>query len=621
MLRKRGTSEDKEKMAGGDKKISIESWLTGNIILIMGLAILLIAGFLILSSLKNSKMVIKEVQAYMEDDVKNEIIKTLELAEQLNSTNYNMLKSGVLDIESRESREKYFTNIIRTYPDAAMSFIGLEDGRFYGARRNLDGEIYVARNDSTTDGGSFYYSIDEEGMAINLEEEHPDFDPRTRSWYRTAAEKGQASYSDIYIHFVFQEATITASSPIYDDSGHLVGVFGVNYLLSWVDGLLDKLLIGENGKIFITDANDMLLSTNIDLEDYRQNEGMGQEDIVELINIHDIDNDYIKRTRDKLNEKSTIKKPTIRVDGRKYNIGVFDLNKSKSNVDWKIHFLVAENDFMKDIKVSIMYTLAFLIVFIILTVILLNWLSKEITSPIEKISKASEELASGSVDEIKNENRIEELYKLTDSFNEMSYRLSDMLTSLEDEISKRTYELECTNRELEILSFKDGLTGIYNRRKFDEFYTSAWEVAVESNRQLGVLMLDIDFFKKYNDIYGHLKGDECLKIIASSLRSSTRRGGDLLARYGGEEFIVFVQEIRKEDLINLAERIRRDIEALKIEHLGSSFKIVTISIGVASMKADRNISSRELIRRSDLALYEAKEAGRNKVSVYENIIV
>lgn len=125
-------------------------------------------------------------------------------------------------------------------------------------------------------------------------------------------------------------------------------------------------------------------------------------------------------------------------------------------------------------------------------------------------------------------------------------------------------------------------------------------------------MIDIDDFKKYNDHYGHIKGDEALKLIAQELQKNLRRSTDLLARYGGEEFIVLIEGIEKVSLGELAQNLRKSVENLKIDHETSEFKYVTISLGYSHVYPSMDLDKNELIDRADQALYKAKLAGKNK---------
>ena len=168
------------------------------------------------------------------------------------------------------------------------------------------------------------------------------------------------------------------------------------------------------------------------------------------------------------------------------------------------------------------------------------------------------------------------------------------------------------------LSMTDGLTGIANRRAFDKFLDEELRHAVRSQYPISVLMADVDFFKKYNDAYGHLAGDECLRSIAAILKGVARRPGDLAARFGGEEFVVVLSMINSENAVSIAEKIRRQVEGLKLPHERSKIgDFVTISIGVVSAVPSNNMTSIDFIKCADEALYKAKGEGRNRVVIKE----
>ncbi|MBW2466366.1 MAG: diguanylate cyclase [Deltaproteobacteria bacterium] len=170
------------------------------------------------------------------------------------------------------------------------------------------------------------------------------------------------------------------------------------------------------------------------------------------------------------------------------------------------------------------------------------------------------------------------------------------------------------NRTLQKLSSLDGLTGIANRRSFDEVLNKEWNRSIRSGKPLGLIMLDIDFFKLYNDYYGHQGGDDCLKKVASGLSSAIHRDSDFLARYGGEEFSAILPATDINGAVNVAEEMRLAIKDLKIEHARSKVAdIVSISIGVSAVVPPRDTNPEILIAAADQALYKAKETGRNRV--------
>jgi len=163
----------------------------------------------------------------------------------------------------------------------------------------------------------------------------------------------------------------------------------------------------------------------------------------------------------------------------------------------------------------------------------------------------------------------------------------------------------------------DSLTGIPNRRSFSENIMREFDRSRRDREPLSVIMGDIDCFKAYNDTYGHSAGDDCLRRVAQELKDSLNRPGDFCARFGGEEFIVILAATRSRGAMNVAERIRRAIEAIGFEHKGNTgADVVTMSLGVSTV-IDNNVGSyEELVRQADEALYRAKQGGRNQVCCY-----
>jgi diguanylate cyclase (GGDEF)-like protein/PAS domain S-box-containing protein len=173
------------------------------------------------------------------------------------------------------------------------------------------------------------------------------------------------------------------------------------------------------------------------------------------------------------------------------------------------------------------------------------------------------------------------------------------------------------NEQLTEIATVDGLTGVANRRRMDDFLKSEWSRSIRNSTLLSFIMLDIDFFKNYNDSHGHLIGDECLIAVAGSIRKGLSRPSDFLARYGGEEFAVILPETHLEGAIHVAERIRKQVEALAIPHSKSKIaKIITVSVGVSTMMGNIFKEATSLINSADKALYASKRSGRNQVTSY-----
>jgi diguanylate cyclase (GGDEF)-like protein len=174
--------------------------------------------------------------------------------------------------------------------------------------------------------------------------------------------------------------------------------------------------------------------------------------------------------------------------------------------------------------------------------------------------------------------------------------------------------LQKANEELQRLAALDSLTQIANRRRFDNQLNLEWRRALRDNRSLAVIMCDIDYFKNYNDTYGHVKGDDALYAVAQAISASLKRPMDLVARYGGEEFAVLLPNTDIEGAVQLAGELKRSIGILRIEHAASpDHGIITLSFGAAAVTPDGNMQPKELIEAADRALYQAKARGRNRI--------
>ncbi len=175
-------------------------------------------------------------------------------------------------------------------------------------------------------------------------------------------------------------------------------------------------------------------------------------------------------------------------------------------------------------------------------------------------------------------------------------------------------KLKEKEQQLRLLSMHDGLTGIPNRRYMDKWLKQSWQLSKRAQKKISLIMIDIDFFKQYNDHYGHLAGDDCLKQVAESLSQNITRSSDLIARYGGEEFACILSATEQTGAEKMAHKLRQNIEELNIPHLASYITDhITISLGVACLCPRQVSSEHKLIELADNALYLAKHQGRNRI--------
>lgn len=214
----------------------------------------------------------------------------------------------------------------------------------------------------------------------------------------------------------------------------------------------------------------------------------------------------------------------------------------------------------------------------------------------------------------------DEIGELARDFAQMADRVHDMQEALERRVKARTSQLEDANRKLQAISATDGLTGLPNRRRFDEVLSNEWRRAQRSGDHLWLAMIDVDWFKQYNDHYGHLAGDDCLRSVAGLLQEHAHRAGDMVARYGGEEFALIFTSTDIDHALRYTRLICESLARAALPHVKSPFGHITASIGIAGTLPDEGMTSDELLAQADSALYRAKQEGRNQVCQYQKEI-
>ncbi len=258
-----------------------------------------------------------------------------------------------------------------------------------------------------------------------------------------------------------------------------------------------------------------------------------------------------------------------------------------------------------------------LIIGIIVAMILLYaafatlYLTRFVVRPIRDLVASSNELAAGRLGAQVPVRGDDEVAQLAAAFNSMATEIRGNTERLEEEVARRTAELEEANRAITQLSITDTLTGCYNRLYLDQQLEGETARAQRYRRDLAVMMVDLDFFKEINDRLGHAAGDAVLRRVGHLL-TDIRRQSDWVARFGGEEFVIVLPETSLESAVALAERVRASVADLTVEQDGAEIRL-TASFGVAEMTHDGSDTPQGLLARSDAALYRAKEAGRNRV--------
>lgn len=390
----------------------------------------------------------------------------------------------------------------------------------------------------------------------------------------------------------------------------VAGKTGKHRILACVDVLLDELMRrtakpaiqGARSTIFLADSDGTLLYHPDFTEEIKSSEGHAS------IKSLKIKSDYRL-----LNEVQALKPGAVSLIETNDELVAFGLIPQ---TPWVLTVHYPKSLMQPAILQNLAIVLALGIFTLLVEVFIIrSILQNQVAIPLSRLIRATRMLGMNGErmdsDDLPTHSK-DEIGELARDFASMAKRVQDSQLQLQSKVQERTAALEEANLKLMALSTTDGLTGIANRRRFDEMLNHEWSRATRSGQPLALAMLDIDWFKKYNDHYGHQAGDECLRRIATTLASSVCRSGDLVARYGGEEFVFLAPATDGENALALAEKVCAALAAQALPHDQSRFGYVTASIGIAVMIPEQDDTPNTLVKAADDALYLAKEQGRNR---------
>jgi diguanylate cyclase (GGDEF)-like protein len=543
-----------------------------------------------------------------------------------------------LDLERPNPKiDRYLLDQMRLYPNLAWISLGTEKGSNVGIWRPGENRpLQIAMANAENQYFGTYYATNDQGRTQKLKVEKPAFKVKTRPWYQQAVAAKQPIWTNIYPGFTAGTIFLAGSQPLYDPQGKLAGVIGTDISLTNIQDFLSRNRVSPGSETFVVERSGLLVASS------------GREPTFDVpanqeparLSMLQSKTPLIKATAEALNRRS-VALPQLQShrfqfsrDRQNYLVQVrpFKLN---GGLDWLIVVVVPEADVMARIKSGTSNTfllcLSALVAVSLLNILISRWLIKPITA----ISRASQNITQGDFSRRLIEPRIRELAVLSNSFNHMSEeiersrsQLEEYSRSLEQKVSDRTQELQAeiqnrqaaeealkeANAALHRMAYIDALTQIPNRRRFDEVLQQSWRQGFRDRQPISAILCDVDFFKRYNDCYGHQEGDRCLQLVASAISLVVRRPNDLAARYGGEEFVVILPQTPIEGAMEVAQMIQANVRALQIPHAKSDIgDYVTLSLGVSCLVPEDVMKPEILLSQADEALYLAKEKGRDRI--------
>jgi diguanylate cyclase (GGDEF)-like protein len=407
-------------------------------------------------------------------------------------------------------------------------------------------------------------------------------DVSDRPHFRAALTSREFGLSDYLINHVHQVPSVVATLPIIRDDGSINGVVLAVINLQWIGDLASTAAQHSGATVLMLDSGGTLIAGSADQQNYVGKRFASHALMQEMFK--DDDGSMTLPGFDGVNRIFAF----VRVPWTQARLAVgLDENEVHSGIDSEINLAYLQ------------------LVLFGLFVLILAWFGGEqlVVKPIRSLVRTATRFGRGDLHvRASQEPWVAEFAPLAAALDDMAAKLAT-----------REEELQIANQHLEELASLDGLTGLANRRAFDRGIEREWQRLSETRQPLALMMVDIDPFKLFNDRYGHVAGDTCLRAVGETLSLVTMHEAVLVGRYGGEEFALLLPGLTIEQAAALADEARKAIEDLSINHSEAPCGHVTISVGVESMIPERYRSPADLIEAADNGLYDAKRRGRNRV--------
>ncbi|MGB6241402.1 MAG: diguanylate cyclase [Castellaniella sp.] len=619
LYRHRGLAEGRQghKPAGG--LMSLRTLLLLSTLVPLPLVIGLAGWLVFTASIQTVQSMEQQRVEELAVQLRDKVAAFFEVPRAAATFNIRQLQAGLLSLDDRPALLHSFLLQLRQQSLLTYLSFSTVGGDYLAASRpprGGDQGLRILEADQTDGGVMHIHRVDDANRrSTQLPAGNAHFDPRDRPWFKAAVQAGALHWYTTYEYAIqatdgyYDDMGIGMAAPLYDDRHQLLGVLTADVALTRIGQFLSSEMDGLGGVAFLMEPDGRLLAASDGGPVYAAREGQAQQ-----ILAADSVSPMIRRVGAEIGQSGrAVGHRLLSEQGQRYQTHWQSIQLPDGPL-LTLALALPESRYAGSAEQSIQRVGLLIVGFWVLGLIVVSaaawWLSRPLHSLIHWAGRLADGQwqASPSV-----HSPVQEIVLLARALGSMADRLRGNQQALEQQVADRTQALVQANRQLTELSATDSLTGLANRRRFDEALDQEWHRARREGQAVSLLMIDVDWFKHYNDAYGHQAGDAVLQHVGRVLRQTFQRSGDLSARYGGEEFAVIMVGRDRVAGTRMAQRVCAAIAALDLPHEHGLRGRVTVSVGVAEMDLGDPQAVQVVIGQADAALYRAKEAGRNRV--------
>lgn len=528
----------------------------------------------------------------------------------MTEANHAAVLDGRLSMDSPRAAAPRLMTQIEQKPHITFVTFATNDGRYMAAVRPPDQrppEIAINFHEAPFRLTAHLLQADG-SLGARVEGPLP-YDPRQRPFMQRVLESTEPRWDSTTPYVGFDSLGLSLSAPVRNEAGELLAVVAVGLALEHLEAFVAGLELPNNGIGFLAESDGALLAAS----------GMRTTTVKQQGS---------PERRTLLNQDSAALAafaPLLRHD-EPHQRGVLELGRERHlytlrrvagphGLQWLVGVALPESAFIEPIVSGNRQMLWILLATVLAIAIVGGSLARLVSGPVERISRWA---ASGDLEGLARltgrSSRLREIHHLKRRLGQLATQVLDLISSLEHRVAERTAELSTANEQLEQLSRIDALTGTANRRGFDQALDAAWRNAARKNTPVALMLCDLDYFKPFNDHYGHPAGDQALREVGDVIRSCARRPADLAARHGGEEFAMLLPDTDEAGARAVAMDLQHRLHARAVRRDDiAGIDRLTMSIGLVSLVPEPGLDTSSLIQRADAQLYAAKAAGRNRI--------